>query len=588
MCATRREPPELLLLGRRALQELPSVALIQDLVWLEADSRWMLEVEVTSQTTSEYVPVRTRWCLLLRDDYPRGGIDIHPAKADGIVATFPHQSRNDEGDSTVRWRTGKVCVAETVWSLGRLGGGKEPRTAAGRLLWHIDRLVSWLAAAANGTLTQAGDPFELPDFRRDDSLVVVFEETAESFDAWRASGAHVGVATLRPLRVRRGGVRAVTEFRSERGPVIKTQGYEGHVEGKPSTALWVRLPGLPVLKVWRAPRTWRELRAATAAMGFDLDGVLRPNLAAIRKEESPLVLVGFAVPEQFGDQATHLHWQAIRLPKLGIPAKGWRDNERGFRQRERDILADDQRIAWMITENWARGQINRRSQLPHLSQRRVLLIGAGAIGSLVAELLVRGGVSDITVMDPEDVEIGNLVRHTLMLSDVRDRKANALAMHLNRLGPAVKATPRPILFPPEGNQRGESLGDRDLVIDCTADDDVLDALRTVTWADDARVVSMSVGLGAKRLYCDLQSPPFDAVAFRQSVAPHLQRDHSEFSAELPWDATGCWHPLFPGRLDELWSLVATAVGRLETWLQDGSADRLLVVERLDDGGIAIR
>ena len=588
MSASRREPPESLLVGRRALQELPSVALVQDLVWFQTESRWMLEIEVTASTTSEHIPVRTHWCVLLRDDYPAGSIDIFPAKAGGIVATFPHQNRNDEGDSKVPWRTGKICVAETVWSLGRLGGGREPRTAGARLLWHIRRLNSWLASAADGTLTQAGDPFELPDFRRDHSSMVVFAESTETFEVWRASGAHVGVATLHRPKIRRGGTRLATEFQSERGTVVEAPWQEGHLEGKPSAALWVRLPALPVLEVWRAPRTWREFRDATARIGFDLDGTLRRHLTAIRKEDSPLVLVGFPVSERFGEEATHLHWEAIRLSKLGTPANGWRGNERGFRQREREILADDQPIAWIVTENWARGQINRRSQLPYLSQRRVLLIGAGAIGSLVAELLVRGGVSDIAVMDPDDVEIGNLVRHTLTLSDVRDRKANALAMHLNRLGPAVKAMPQPTSFPPEGNRRAESLNDWNLVIDCTAEEDVLDALRTIPWGDGTRVVSLSIGLGAKRLYCDIQSPPFKAAAFRQRVKPYLEQDHGEFSGELPWDATGCWHPLFPGRLDELWVLVATAVGRLEMLLQNGPADTFLVVERLADGGIVIR
>ena len=52
-----------------------------------------------------------------------------------------------------------------------------------------------------------------------------------------------------------------------------------------------------------------------------------------------------------------------------------------------------------------------------LKQARVALIGCGALGSTVADLLVRAGIGELTIIDREYVELHNLQRQSMFTED---------------------------------------------------------------------------------------------------------------------------------------------------------------------------
>ncbi len=58
------------------------------------------------------------------------------------------------------------------------------------------------------------------------------------------------------------------------------------------------------------------------------------------------------------------------------------------------------------------------------------------------------------------------------------------------------------------------------------------------------------------------------------------RDHP-----LPRAGPGCWHPLFPARIDDIWMLAATAIKYLEQITENGLLDsKLVVFEQLFENG----
>jgi len=72
-----------------------------------------------------------------------------------------------------------------------------------------------------------------------------------------------------------------------------------------------------------------------------------------------------------------------------------------------------------------------------LTDVRVLVAGAGSVGSQIAENLVRSGVGAFTVIDPESVEAPNLSRTIYTAADIGIPKPDALATRLRAIDPAV-------------------------------------------------------------------------------------------------------------------------------------------------------
>jgi molybdopterin/thiamine biosynthesis adenylyltransferase len=75
-----------------------------------------------------------------------------------------------------------------------------------------------------------------------------------------------------------------------------------------------------------------------------------------------------------------------------------------------------------------------------LGHARVLIAGAGSVGSKIAEDLVRSGVGTFTIIDPDPVEPPNLSRTVYAAADIGIPKPDALAARLRAIDPAVQVS----------------------------------------------------------------------------------------------------------------------------------------------------
>ncbi|HSI33277.1 MAG: ThiF family adenylyltransferase [Phycisphaerae bacterium] len=120
---------------------------------------------------------------------------------------------------------------------------------------------------------------------------------------------------------------------------------------------------------------------------------------------------------------------------------------------------------------------HRQSLLPQigsagqerLARARVLLVGCGALGTTIADQLVRAGVGHLTVVDRDVVEATNLQRQTLF--DERDAtagapKAVAAADRLRAVNSSVEITPV-VTDVHSGNSEGLLGSKTDLILDGT-------------------------------------------------------------------------------------------------------------------------
>jgi len=593
-------PPPSIRAARRALEGVAGVSILDDWIWNPGSARWALHLSLSvSVPEMSTIPERTEWYVLVESDYPLGSVKFFPASKNSFSETYPHQQYNGPGEADALWRKGEVCLNSQTRKYDRYED--EPFTEESRLLWHCLRATEWLDDAANNRLIEGGDPFEIPQFPGTyigtyGDFFMAYQENNYSLERWQAIQESAGlVEFLVPRRQKK--LYAANRFLSLDGRELLQSTWGSYIPEqsesyRPRRGIWIRTPAPPFLPPWQAPATWGELRKAFELLNIKLDAHLRSCFAKIRDGQAHLCLIGFPVPERFGGATANTYWQALALPPIAhgrMP--GFRDAEPSHWTYDQSMLIPDSRqIAWVNSENWDVEQVSTRGRLSRqLTSRRVLLIGAGAIGAVLAELLVRGGVREIVVIDSDNVTVGNLTRHTLNMDDTGEAKSLSLARRLNTLSPHASAFGFKTDFPPSEVAIKVKIDRCDLVIDCTGSDEVARQLEAYSWAEEKLFFSLSVGVDARRMFCFSHYGRFNSVELFAQLCPWLMLERAENQdRELPREGTGCWNPVFPARADDLWLLVSLAVSVVDQIAsQSPSLPNFVVFERVLSEGRTI-
>jgi hypothetical protein len=119
-----------------------------------------------------------------------------------------------------------------------------------------------------------------------------------------------------------------------------------------------------------------------------------------------------------------------------------------------------------IDASWIVG----RDQHPEVQGRqraRILVLGAGALGSVVVDQLARAGVGQIDLVDPEILVAANLGRHLLGAESIGSSKARAVAGRVEKAHPYT--TVRPAMGSAEDWLRERRLSGVDVVLDLTGE-----------------------------------------------------------------------------------------------------------------------
>lgn len=590
-------PSEDLLAGRRALELVPGVHLLQDWVWLESKEVWALHITLEAETHSEaLVPRRTNWYLLASESYPRGEVRLFPSKAGGLTDTFQHQLHNAIGSEGVPFREGLICTHTQLQHAGRRAHDSEPATAIARLAWHGKRALRWLTDASSGRLSDPGDPFELAHFPSGVAGALIYREGSDTFPIWVNSLRSTGIVEYgSPTLITPNWL--VRRFLSLEGQLLLEPKWGAALEAEsiePGLGCWLMFDGPIVLPPWRCPTTWGDLREIAKLQGFKLDDLLRRAVNPLRDGRRHVALFGFPGPEGVGEPNSRTYWHAALLPVLSTEGNyhpGFRNDELGYWMRDlHQGLANHGKIEWLESENWHPQVLKARGSLPKtVADAKIVLIGAGALGSAVGELLVRGGANDITVLDHGTLEAGNLVRHTLSLHSLGKKKAPELAGHLNHISPQVDAIGIAAEFPKLSGDELARVRQAQLVIDTTGADGVLGSLETFDWGGERVFFSASIGLWASRLYlCLSKAHRFPWVDYSQALNPWLERDIAEAGGRiLPRAGTSCWSPAFPARADDIWLWAVCAVQLLSAEYQKAPPYRMTVYEREAEGAVRV-
>lgn len=586
--------------GRRKLDGLDGVKILEDWKWDFKLNRWYIKLELISNNIGP-IPKNSIWYVVSDNYYPNGIVKIYPDK-NSFNLTFEHQSNNGEVEENDLWRKGALCLESPLKCLGKHNSNSEPLDVDHRLLWNVKRAIDWINAANDDKLMIVGDPFELPQFKSISSYCA-FSENKKTFDEWEKVDVNFGIAKLGLYKLKP-FVYFVKEFRNENNKLIKEIPWgeflcpkfkkpkNKKMDSKESiVALWVKLKETPVINKWQAPNFLGELFDACKKQDINLKYIIKKLAPYIRDGRNHILLIGFPIPRKIGDENSFIHWQALKLPILSqfnstaqiygnkykkksqrsskYNSRGIRNVEKSLWNLDRTILNPELKLEWLKSQNWNRKEITNRGRLNNtITSKKTLIIGSGTLGASIAELLVRSGVNEMSIIDDDFLEIGNLLRHPLGLMQIGNSKAKELTKYLNHINPhaRIKALHKEFKYFKEFNKEIDKYK---LIIDCTGEDLVLDELEKFKFHNSKIFMSIFIGFKAKKLYLYLQKGNiFKSDNFREKTNSWLKEEAVEFSNyKFPREGTGCWSFVFPARYDDILLASSTAVKVLEDFTE---------------------
>lgn len=581
--------------ARRALDSLLKVKILDDWTFDDELKIWFLHLEISIRDITAYFPQTSQWYVVVEDKYPKGKIKIYPDVENSINVTLYHQSNNSQVEKNGLWRKGALCLEINTMPIFQA----EPYGVDDRLLYHVERAINWLELAAKKRLVSADEPFELPEFTLSNvsKMRFIFSEDVVTFMQWESTDCRFGIAELdvyksEPL------VYYVKQFKSINGNIVHYTQWGKHLSktniSSPIKAPWMLLNCPPVINEWQAPETLDDLIVACNEQNIDVMNVLKDVVSKIRDGKRHLFLIGFPIPKTFGGDPEIIFWQALYLPLVSYgqkTAKGFRTNPQGWWFRDMsEVFNRKMRLEWIISENWNQQEISQRGKMhDKLHGNKILLLGAGCVGASVAEMLVRSGVYNLTILDSDIFEVGNLSRHVLNMDNIGEQKEISLCNYLNSLNPHANVEVIKDKF--DINEKFKTNLDIDkynIIIDCTGENSVLDIFQKANFEKNHIIASISVGLGAKHLYMALMNgKTFIFNSFYEMISPYIEEERKAFDDyKLPRNGIGCWHPTFPGRSDDIWLAAATAVKGIENYvLMKSKKNLLFVYEQKEKNGI---
>lgn len=580
--------------ARRALDSLSQVEIIDEWKFDNELNIWYLHLNIAIEYKTTFFPQISQWYIVVDSNYPKGKIKVYPDVKNSITVTLYHQANNSKIERNGLWRKGALCLEVNTISTFQ----SEPYSVDERLLYHVKRAINWLELAAKGQLVAANEPFELPEFTLSNVLEMqfAFSEDIVTFMQWESTDCRYGIAELDVYKSKP-FVYYVKQFKSLNGNVEHYTQWGKHLSKTnifPSiNAPWILLKQPPVINEWQAPETLGDLIDACNSQHIDIMNVLKNVVSKIRDGKHHLLLLGFPVPKTFGGEPEIVFWKALYLPVVSYgkkTANGFRTNQQGWWLRDKsEILTQKTKLDWIISENWNQQEISQRGKMnDFLLRKKMLLVGAGCVGASVAEILVRSGVYNLTVVDSDIFEVGNLSRHVLNVGNIGELKELSLCSYLNSLNPHANVEViNDTLTIDEEFTTNIALDKYDIIIDCTGENSVLDVFQKADFRKSHIIASISVGLGAKHLYMTIMSgTTFYFNSFYKLISPYIQSERDLFDDyNLPRNGIGCWHPTFPARSDDVWLAAATAVKAIENYIITKSEKTLSIVyeQRENDG-----
>lgn len=274
------------------------------------------------------------------------------------------------------------------------------------------------------------------------------------------------------------------------------------------------------------------------------------------------LLVGYKIDD------IEIHWQVVMLEIGRFPFGAEKVNQKW----QGSIL--ESQVNWGITRNCSYKYFFGRGGLcDRLTNGRILIVGIGAIGSILATSLVRGGCRKIDFVDHDVKEPENVCRSEYSFDTGINNKVDDLANHLYAISPFVEIGILEESFfnlylkallqvSDAAKDLRNHLKQYELIFDCSTDNDLLYVLSDL---EIDNLVTLSITNKANALICSAEPQSYYWVI--NQFENVLENDIEDL-----YNPTGCWSPTFKASYNDVNVLVQQALKIINSKL--GKSDTL--------------
>jgi len=286
-----------------------------------------------------------------------------------------------------------------------------------------------------------------------------------------------------------------------------------------------------------------------------------------------------------------IYWQVALLEIGNFPMVGVAERKDGKKTGIWNSKLVGTDIKWAITRNssykyfFGRGTLNTK-----ITYAKILIIGIGAIGSMIAKLLVKGGCRFIDIADYDTKDPGNVCRSEYLFNTGLTDKVWELQQVLLSNSPFVQIN----IFKKEyfediiksfstvlkwKEHFASILNKYDIVFDCTTDNDLMYVLNLLEL--DCNLVNLSITNHAKDLVCAFYPNIYHFVNTQFSSL--LNNDLNDM-----YEPTGCWSPTFKAAYSDISLLVQMAMKQINLIYEKTKARNNFIIKTGDDNVFTVR
>ncbi|MBC7000335.1 ThiF family adenylyltransferase [Cytophaga sp. FL35] len=264
------------------------------------------------------------------------------------------------------------------------------------------------------------------------------------------------------------------------------------------------------------------------------------NLKEFRNRKTPLFL-GYKTIQ------SEIHWQVALIEIGKFPIHGVPIKIQGRKTGKWKSELTSGSIKWAISRNasykyfFGRGSLTKK-----ITEKKILIVGIGAIGSMVATTLVRGGCKNLDFADFDVKEYENVCRSEYFFNLGMNDKVDELKRIVTAISPFVEiATINKDYFQniiksfyddkEYKNIFVTQLDKYDIIFDCTTDDDLMYILDNLSL--ESTLINLSTTNKGKELVCGIYPNIYRFVKTQYN-------DILENGFDDLYNPTGCWSPTF--------------------------------------------